>query len=1337
MRWAFGLVAATAALLVSVVSAVDTYVAAFDTDDVRGTITFTQGQKTIDVDISSLSERLIGKALWHIHEFPARSSQTDCGAAVTGGHYDPSFMGMASDEEVGNLSGRHGSLALGSASFTDSIFAATTASDIVGRSIVVHLDNGADNPRVACATIGTTPAVALTSSPGTVTESHISFSLAPRIVQVPGATSSAIQFSVEYTGPAPAPADRDYFLVFFDNNCAAENRRVFYSLQGLSFTNNVSSYTLDTVDAVYFYGRSVGVVTLSPAGVLGEVLQCANFIAQSPATEPVRMLTGKTVRAAVNDAETFDGYIQFEAVSDTEVLIVAWINALSIELVQKGALWYIHEFAATSAANACEDGITGGHWDPTFKGMDNIEEVGNLSGRHGQLKVARRAFIDTTIGTDIFGPRGINGRSIVLHVSGADNQRAACATIGTAGYGFRATFDDSSLTMGVQPRLFQVPDSAAAYLQYSGISTVSAAMQVAVLDSTVCPSAGAKAVPLVNFGAFANATATIMDAPDVTLYHGRVLALLAADNTVFVCSALTITLPSEAPKTGRDYTQPKYTAFVSGASYGGSVSFQRVSDKEVLIYADITSPSTAQSGRLGWTINELPYYGAAAGCNATGSAWNPTFTTPALGALDARFAPLVPGVTRAFSDPLLLVTSNFAGLTLALRDASGSVVACGLIGDTPAVDFAVATLPSGRGRVIIRPFTGSDGVSQTVAFFLDMNSATNGRGFITQYGTESAGTLAGCTAAGRAWPVFFGEYFVELKNTISSFKLAFPVVTPVAHFIGRDAAIGSDMQTDGHEACAPFVYADPTKPFATLTPTSLRTAVAKPVLSSVHEGSETVAPNVTVIFEQPISSDAVRVYASVYDEAGNGDKLPWHVHVFPVPSSGDCAGTRGHLDTTFHNAAGVEEAGDLSARHGVFDLTNTDDNYNVFKVFEDTAISLDPSKINIIGRSVTLHLENGTRLSCGTILPEGSAEPVATAAVITGKSASDIVLRVEVLDPKVSGYAPSVFVKAVFENPTALAATCALGFHTYAASTVGAGNAQCGYSVTGPTVAHGDLLSLLGKSVSFAAGDVEAKTVQAAAVSSKLDIAFLDGRSIVLRTSTSAQACVKFGTAAGTTAPAGTPADKIAHIIRLDFTDTTATSNAGLAYLSGNVLSRLTSFIASQFTADYDKFAVGSQSFFSKDDSVAAAGGHATLATVQYGNSVSLLAVPKTQSIDTAASQGSQLVQDMSSSIVSSLGDYVSSRYQFSGIHQVGVQSVSGYCQNGVTDNGETGPDCGNSAVTTCSRCEVGVACSVDSDCSSNRCSSGKCVSGSNSASTTTLSVASALIVLLSCMMFI
>ncbi|OAP60902.1 hypothetical protein AYL99_05904 [Fonsecaea erecta] len=106
----------------------------------------------------------------------------------------------------------------------------------------------------------------------------------------------------------------------------------------------------------------------------------------------------------------------------------------------------------------------------------------------------------------------------------------------------------------------------------------------------------------------------------------------------------------------------------------------------------------------------------------------------------------------------------------------------------------------------------------------------------------------------------------------------------------------------------------------------------------------------------------------------------YHIHQYPVPASGNCTATGGHLspfgrqetppcDST---APWTCQPGDLSGKHGnISQLTSsTSGDSQAVGTFQamylDLYVSTDPSNAAFFGnRSVVVHSANGTRLNCG------------------------------------------------------------------------------------------------------------------------------------------------------------------------------------------------------------------------------------------------------------------------------------------------------------------------------------------------------------------------------------
>jgi hypothetical protein len=182
---------------VSVATATATFCPSDSNSNIEGSIVIENNEVIVDLDISgetSIDESCFSGGLgWHVHEMwthtdnEARTGATDCGAAYTGGHYDPytacgpatgndycsscsidsssyvpSFDGVYTCNtesfadnpfvcEIGDLSGKYGSLTpvSGILQFTgESQYAELRGTDLIGKAIVFHCNDGS---RTFCA----------------------------------------------------------------------------------------------------------------------------------------------------------------------------------------------------------------------------------------------------------------------------------------------------------------------------------------------------------------------------------------------------------------------------------------------------------------------------------------------------------------------------------------------------------------------------------------------------------------------------------------------------------------------------------------------------------------------------------------------------------------------------------------------------------------------------------------------------------------------------------------------------------------------------------------------------------------------------------------------------------------------------------------------------------------------------------------------------------------------------------------------------------------------------------------------------------------------------------
>lgn len=157
---------------------------------------------------------------------------------------------------------------------------------------------------------------------------------------------------------------------------------------------------------------------------------------------------------------------------------------------------------------------------------------------------------------------------------------------------------------------------------------------------------------------------------------------------------------------------------------------------------------------------------------------------------------------------------------------------------------------------------------------------------------------------------------------------------------------------------------------------------AAPVVTDSPEGAKYVANFDTSIQGSvkftSASNGSVLVDLDLENLPSSGGPFTYHIHAAPVPSDGNCTGTKLHLDPYKGNPNATDpselEVGDLSARHNPIEGTSID------KSFVDQYISLnEDDKAFIGGLSVTVHFKNNSRLACANITEESST-PVATAS---------------------------------------------------------------------------------------------------------------------------------------------------------------------------------------------------------------------------------------------------------------------------------------------------------------------------------------------------------------------
>ena len=135
------------------------------------------------------------------------------------------------------------------------------------------------------------------------------------------------------------------------------------------------------------------------------------------------------------------GSVRFESLDENRTRVVTTFTGLPSSS-SGGLNWHIHRFPVDltlDTNNRCLNDYVGGHYDP-FAARNNPNytidcrttnplecEVGDLTGKFGQLRNGTVENTDNTTLLDLGGRFGIVGRSIVVHNS--DGTNFVCATI--------------------------------------------------------------------------------------------------------------------------------------------------------------------------------------------------------------------------------------------------------------------------------------------------------------------------------------------------------------------------------------------------------------------------------------------------------------------------------------------------------------------------------------------------------------------------------------------------------------------------------------------------------------------------------------------------------------------------------------------------------------------------------------------------------------------------------------------------------------------------------------------------------------------------------------------
>ena len=442
---------------------------------------------------------------WHVHQYPfPHDAQTNpCRGGVTGGHYDPlgantgpnyaqNCMSNSALCEVGDLSGRLGPIApSGQRQDTDPVLSLYGTLSIIGRSIVIHYNNGS---RLVCANVGypsspsdgsvqggpllyvpfrnlftgnmyfrqhtsrfvasvyTDLAHSSNSSASSVGHNwHVHESPVTTISgeMIPG---GAGRENCTAAGPHYNPRRVDITSEDYSMYCSPSNQTAceIGDLSGKSspfqvMGGVVKHFYTDTdlplsaaeegageESAFSIAGRSV-VIHAENRG--GPRIACANIL-------PYPSLEGVAVFSA-QESSRISGSIRFLQLSPFDPTVVT-VDLTGLGGVVRG--YHVHEnqigpaVAVLGSPAKCGSAYAGGHWDPlgVSSGGGGVAtpttsehyEVGDLSGKFGGLQ-GRNEIDETYLDPNLplFGPLGILGRSVVIHMDDPQGTRYACADI--------------------------------------------------------------------------------------------------------------------------------------------------------------------------------------------------------------------------------------------------------------------------------------------------------------------------------------------------------------------------------------------------------------------------------------------------------------------------------------------------------------------------------------------------------------------------------------------------------------------------------------------------------------------------------------------------------------------------------------------------------------------------------------------------------------------------------------------------------------------------------------------------------------------------------------------
>ena len=460
---------------------------------VRGSVVFRQASGSNDTSIMMrlFYSQPLGSLTYHVHENHVLGNTANIGdrCAASGGHFDPlnassslnysSECSVASSElcEVGDLSGKHGSLSAVSGRFlnvflTDTYLPLSGVNSIIGRSVVFHNSSG---NRIACSNIlelSSRSAVAefnymgvrgqvrfdqsspwdsvvvdvnLTGLNGIAGGYHVHKWPVPVLDIVEAGVSSVSEFC----GPSAVgghynPFDASYPLpaksFTQDEYEVGDLSGKFGDLSGLQNISMKYSDSYLTLFGVYsVVGRSI-VVHRATGG--GRWI-CASILPSSSRLSVGRASFSGSVVGSI-------WFIQDQSSKPSDTIVLSSLQLLSSNGSSQARNWHVHVnsvgndslSSSTSRCSSC-----GGHFNPQNVDVNTsvyscspsnqlLCEVGDLVSKSSQL-VLNGMSVSKLLYTDIDLPvssmrNGILGKSVVIHGSEYGG-RLACADIVSVG----------------------------------------------------------------------------------------------------------------------------------------------------------------------------------------------------------------------------------------------------------------------------------------------------------------------------------------------------------------------------------------------------------------------------------------------------------------------------------------------------------------------------------------------------------------------------------------------------------------------------------------------------------------------------------------------------------------------------------------------------------------------------------------------------------------------------------------------------------------------------------------------------------------------------------------